>query len=123
MITRLLQGDQWIGRRTSALIYGFFRGGAIARSGLAGDNSIEWKSKYGSVVVTGYDIGTADGMNEKGLVANLLYLAESDYGDTQGKPTLSMSLWAQYVLDNYATVAEAVEELKNELFRTSPLFI
>ncbi|MBD2394361.1 linear amide C-N hydrolase [Cyanobacterium aponinum AL20118] len=87
------------------------------RNGLAGENSIEWKSKYGSVVVTGYDIGTADGMNEKGLVANLLYLAESDYGDTQGKPTLSMSLWAQYVLDNYATVAQAVEELKNEPFR------
>lgn len=87
------------------------------RNGLAGENSIKWKSKYGSVVITGYDIGTADGMNEKGLVANLLYLAESDYGTADGKPTLSMSLWAQYVLDNYATVAEAVENIQNEPFR------
>ncbi|MGI0481622.1 linear amide C-N hydrolase [Geminocystis sp. CENA526] len=89
----------------------------IDQNGLAGKNSIEWKSKYGSVVITAYDIGTADGMNEKGLVANLLYLAESDYGTTEGKATLSMSLWAQYFLDNYATVAEAVEEMKKEPFR------
>lgn len=89
------------------------------RNGLAGENSIEWKSKYGSLIITGYDVGTADGMNEKGLVANLLYLAESDYGTAEGKPTLSMSLWAQYVLDNYATVAEAVENLQNEPFRVA----
>ena len=49
---------------------------------------------------------------EKGLAANLLYLAESDYGKpTQGKPLLSIAAWAQYALDNYATVAEAVVAL------------
>jgi choloylglycine hydrolase len=30
---------------------------------------------------------------------------------------LSISLWAQYVLDNFATVAEAVDALKPEPFR------
>jgi choloylglycine hydrolase len=56
-------------------------------------------------------------MNEKGLVANTLYLAESDYGKPlAGRPNLSIGGWAQYVLDSFATVAEAVEELKKEPF-------
>ena len=58
-------------------------------------------------------MGTADGMNEKGLVANILYLAESDYGKPDGsKPPLSISLWGQYALDNFATVAEALDALR-----------
>ena len=32
-------------------------------------------TRYGSVVATGYDVSTTDGMNEKGLVANLRKLA------------------------------------------------
>ena len=89
----------------------------IARDGAAGPDSPQWTSKYGSVIASGYEIGTADGMNEAGLVANLLFLAESDYGSTEGKPPLSMALWAQYVLDNFATVDEAVAELEKEPFR------
>lgn len=91
----------------------------INRNGLAGENSIHWTSKYGSVVVSGYEAGTGDGMNEKGLSAGLLYLAESDYGDPKAEPEklqMSISLWLQYVLDNYATVDEAVSELNNEPF-------
>ena len=52
----------------------------MARNGLAGPQSPSWISKYGSVVASVYGIASADGMNEKGLVMNLLYLAESDYG-------------------------------------------
>ena len=70
-------------------------GRGIARDGAAGENTPRWTSKYGSVIAAGYDIGSADGMNEAGLVANLLYLAESDYGEPGGKPVLSISLWAQ----------------------------
>ncbi|MCX5479482.1 linear amide C-N hydrolase [Kaistia geumhonensis] len=96
-------------------LWAFPRG--IKRDGAAGPNAPVWTAKYGSVVASGYDLGTADGMNEAGLVANLLYLAESDYGTTMGKPPLSMSLWAQYVLDNFASVAEAVAVLEKEPFR------
>jgi penicillin V acylase-like amidase (Ntn superfamily) len=87
------------------------------QDGAAGPNSPKWVSKYGSVIATGYDIGTADGMNEKGLVTSMLYLAESDYGKLDGKPPLSISVWAQYVLDHFATVAEAVAALRQEPFR------
>jgi penicillin V acylase-like amidase (Ntn superfamily) len=74
----------------------------MERDGATGRNSPTWTSKYGSLIVAGYDLGTADGMNEKGLVANLLYLADSDYGKPDGKPSLSISVWAQYALDNFA---------------------
>lgn len=90
----------------------------VQRNGLAGPRSINWTSKYGSVVATGYDISTTDGVNEKGLNANLLWLVESDYPNVQKskKPTLSISLWAQYVLDNFATVDEAIKFLEKEPF-------
>jgi choloylglycine hydrolase len=83
-----------------------------------------WTSKYGSVVTTIYEGAAADGMNEAGLVANLLYLAESEYtpeteGDT--RPTLPISAWAQYMLDNFATTAEAVEAMRTETFRVVPI--
>ncbi|WCT13223.1 linear amide C-N hydrolase [Mucilaginibacter jinjuensis] len=89
----------------------------MARSGEAGPNSLKWKSKYGSVITSGYDICSTDGMNEKGLVANLLWLAESQYEKYDGKkPGLAISAWVQYVLDNFQTVNEAVNELAKQHF-------
>ncbi|BAR99963.1 choloylglycine hydrolase [Blastochloris viridis] len=91
----------------------------MARDGAAGPTSIRWTSKYGSLVATAFDAATADGMNEKGLVANLLYLAEAEYEKPAAgskRPPISISAWAQYVLDNYASVAEAVEALRAEPF-------
>jgi len=96
-------------------IWVFPRG--MERKSKSGPNSMSWTSKYGSVTVSGYEVATTDGMNEKGLVANLLWLAESEYPPVvSGKKTLAISLWAQYVLDNFATVAEAVKALAREDF-------
>ena len=90
----------------------------MERTGEAGPQSVKWTSKYGSVVATGYDVSTTDGMYEKGLVANLLWLVESEYPDAHAarKPPLAISLWAQYVLDNFSTVKEAVDALSAEPF-------
>ena len=49
-------------------------------------------------------------------MASLLFLPESIYslpGDT--RPAMGISIWTQYVLDNFATVREAVDELKRRL--------
>ncbi|MFK5855149.1 MAG: linear amide C-N hydrolase [Bacteroidota bacterium] len=100
-----------------ANIWIFPRG--MKRNGEAGTSSLTWTSKYGSVIASAWDIATADGMNEKGLVANVLWLAESKYPefDTTGPDKgLSIAAWAQYVLDNFATVDEAVTELSKEEF-------
>ncbi|ELY63876.1 choloylglycine hydrolase [Natronobacterium gregoryi SP2] len=96
-------------------IWVFPRG--VERTGAVGPNSIEWTAEYGSVTASAYDIATTDGMNEAGLAANLLWLSESDYpqwnGDASG---LAISLWAQYALDNFGTVAEAVESHREAEF-------
>jgi len=90
----------------------------IARNGAVDDNALAWKSRYGSVIAAAYDAATADGINEKGLVANLLYLSVADYGTRdKNRPGLSVAGWAQYVLDNFATVAEAVDVLRAEPFQ------
>jgi choloylglycine hydrolase len=91
----------------------------MQRNGEVGPLSVEWTSKYGSIITSAWDIATADGMNEKGLVTNVLWLVESEYPqfDPNGtKQGIAISLWAQYVLDNFATVEEAVKRLKDEPF-------
>ena len=89
----------------------------MERSGEAGENSLTWTSQYGSVIASGYDISTTDGLNDAGLSASVLWLVESEYpARDEGKPGLTIAAWAQYVLDNFATVAEAVAELEKEPF-------
>src|SRR6478736_6994123 len=41
----------------------------MKRDGGLGKGSLEWTSKYGSIVASVYEGGTADGMNEKGFAA------------------------------------------------------
>ena len=91
----------------------------IEREGEAGSNSLKWKSKYGSVVTSSWDLASSDGMNEKGLVGNLLWLAESVYPAFEkngSKKGLAVSLWLQYALDNYATVSEIVDAFNRNDF-------
>lgn len=94
----------------------------MKRDGGLGKGSLQWTAKYGSVVASVYEGGTADGMNEKGFVANLLYLAESEYPAADDKrPGVCITAWAQYLLDNFGTVSEAVAEVKKDAFRVVPV--
>ena len=90
----------------------------LARDGGVGAGSIKWTAKHGSVISSFYNLATVDGINDAGLVANVLYLVEANYGDASKskKPKLSIGAWAQYVLDNYGTVAEAVTALQKDPF-------
>jgi choloylglycine hydrolase len=48
-------------------------------------------------------------MKERGLAAHMLYLTACDFGERDPSvPALHAGLWAQYLLDRFATVAEAV---------------
>lgn len=91
----------------------------MERNGEVGTTSVKWKSKYGSLITSSWDIVASDGMNEMGLVGNLLWLVESKYPEFEkDKNTagISISLWLQYVLDNFSTVDEAVTALSKEEF-------
>lgn len=77
------------------------------------DNPLRWTSQYGSLVTTIYGVGTADGLNEKGLAAHMLFLNATDFGPRDpSKPGLQAGLWGQYLLDNAATVSEALALLE-----------
>lgn len=84
-------------------------------AGEAGENSLSWTSKYGSLVVTAFHTSTVtDGLNEKGLAAHLLYLTGTEYSPSKSTaPKISNLLWAQYILDNFATVDEAIKGTRN----------
>jgi penicillin V acylase-like amidase (Ntn superfamily) len=90
----------------------------MSRDGGLGNGSFKWKSKYGSVIASAFNCSSTDGINDRGLVANLLFLSESEYDlpdDT--RPKMSIAAWTQYVLDSFATVEEAVEQMGLNEFR------
>jgi choloylglycine hydrolase len=88
-------------------LWAFPRG--IERTGLNGKNPLKWVSNYGSVAVGFKGVATADGVNEKGLAVSVLWLNEADYGPRdESVPGLAATLWGQFHLDSFATVAEAV---------------
>jgi len=89
-------------------------GGRAGAAVVAAHNPARWTSKYASLVTTIYGIGTADGLNERGLGAHMLYLSATDYGARDAsKAAVQAGLWAQYALDNAANVNEALALLDN----------
>ena len=84
-------------------------GGLVDGRRVVDGDAVTWTSKYGSLVTTIYGIGTADGVNERGVAAHLLFFKPSDFGSRDlSVPGLSAALWVQYLLDNAASVAEAI---------------
>ncbi|GBG40052.1 choloylglycine hydrolase [Mycobacterium montefiorense] len=99
---------------TEPLIVAFPRGldrdgGIAAGITVVADNPLRWTSRYGSLVTTVYGVGAFDGINERGLAVHGLYLEATDLGPRDAaKPGLHVGLWTQYLLDQAATVSEAL---------------
>jgi penicillin V acylase-like amidase (Ntn superfamily) len=89
-------------------------GGKVGPVDVIKENALEWKSRYGTMIVSVYGIGTVDGLNEKGLAAHALYLQSTELpARDPAKPALQIGLWAQYLLDNAATVDEAISLMRD----------
>jgi penicillin V acylase-like amidase (Ntn superfamily) len=89
-------------------------GGRVGSVEIIKNNPLTWTTKYGSLVTTIYGVATVDGFNERGLAAHMLYLTATDFGHRDpSKPGVHAGLWAQYLLDNAATVKEALALLNN----------
>lgn len=85
-------------------------GGQVGPAVVVNENPAKWTSKYGSVVVSAYGLASVDGMNEKGFVMHLLFLTAADFGPRdRDKAGVQAGLWGQYLLDNAATVEEALK--------------
>lgn len=68
-----------------------------------------WVSKYGSITFNQYgkEFPTG-GMNEKGLVVELMWLDGTVYPTADDRPALGVLQWIQYQLDNCSTVDELI---------------
>ncbi|MBN1425598.1 linear amide C-N hydrolase [Candidatus Fermentibacteria bacterium] len=67
-----------------------------------------WTSRYGSVTFTQYGRDLPQGgMNEQGLVVEVLWLEGTSYPPDDDRLDIGCSQWVQYALDTAATVAEA----------------
>ncbi len=82
----------------------------IAKEALVGDdNPARWTSTYGSVTFNQYGRELPlGGINEVGLVVEVLWLDESVYPAPDERPAVGCLQWVQYMLDTCATVAEVV---------------
>ncbi|WP_420392380.1 linear amide C-N hydrolase [Acuticoccus sp.] len=98
---------------------------SMERVGSADENPLTWTSKFGSLVITGYDTGTHEGVNEAGLAAHQLFLAQDlDFGERDlDRPGLGIMMQAQYMLDSFATVAEAVAAIEASDTQIVPLIL
>jgi choloylglycine hydrolase len=72
--------------------------------------TISWISAYGSITFNQYgkEFPTG-GMNEKGLVVELMWLDGTSYPAADNRPALGVLQWLQYQLDNASTVAEVTQ--------------
>ncbi len=77
-------------------------------------SALQWESLYGSVtfnqVSREFPFG---GMNEKGLVVEVLWLDDSEYPKVdKSTSTINESQWIQFLLDTAASTKEAVNQLR-----------
>jgi choloylglycine hydrolase len=81
--------------------------------------SISWTVKYGNVASYANNRFPNDGMNEAGLTARTLYYQDGDANETVApdskKKELDEDHWVSFVLDNFATVSDAVDAIRNKV--------
>lgn len=85
--------------------------------------SISWTVKYGNVAIYCNNRFPNDGMNEAGLTARRLFYVDGDPNETVApdnkKKELDEDHWVSFVLDNFATVSDAVEAIRNRVYIVS----
>lgn len=81
----------------------------MSKQAFSFDNPAKWVSRYGSVTLNQYARELpCEGMNEKGLVIAMLWLNETEYPDSDKRPSVTVAQWVQYQLDTAATVEEVI---------------
>lgn len=74
-----------------------------------GGNRFSWVSKFGSVTFNQFGKeNPTGGMNEKGLVVELMWLEEAQYPQPDKRGALDVLQWIQYQLDCSETVADVL---------------
>jgi choloylglycine hydrolase len=86
-----------------------------------GDRVARWTSRHASVTFNQYgrEFPTG-GMNDAGLVVEVMWLDSSEYAHPDDRPTLNELQWIQYQLDNFDTVAAMTAAASG--LRVSPVY-
>ena len=83
----------------------------VSKSAFVGppDSPAHWTSRYGSLTFNQFGREfPSGGMNEAGLVVELMWLDAAKYPKSDSRPAVGVLEWIQYQLDNFATAAEVV---------------
>ncbi|QIV95631.1 choloylglycine hydrolase [Allofrancisella inopinata] len=89
-------------------------------------NSLTWTSKYGYVSIDETNLNnlTGEGLNEKGLAAHLLYLGDTKQPKRHtSQPGVNGLFWVRYVLGNFASVQEVLDNLDKYQIYNPPISI
>ena len=93
------------------------RGEALQSTAPEGKHGFAWTSKYGYIALNAFGQPlAADGMNEVGLSAGLLWQPGAKYpdvSDAEVSKALQIELIAEWILGNFATVQEVKDGLKS----------
>ena len=75
-------------------------------------NPATWRSLYASLTFSQFGSGLPiGGMNERGLVVEMLQFDDTVYPSALSKPFVNESQWTQYQLDNFGSTDEVVEHV------------
>jgi len=81
----------------------------VSKTAATNDNPVSWVSKYGSVTFNQYGREmTNGGMNETGLVVEVLWLNATEFPKPDYRPSVGNLQWIQYQLDNFSSVEEVI---------------
>jgi choloylglycine hydrolase len=82
----------------------------VSKTALTNDpHPARWTSEYGSVTFNQYGRELPlGGMNEAGLVVEVMWLDETEYPGPDSRPAIDNLQWVQYQLDNFSTVGEVL---------------
>lgn len=86
----------------------------VAKTSTEDVNPAKWVSKYGSVTFNQYGWESpSGGMNEAGLVIELMWLDDTTYPKADDRPVLDVLEWIQFNLDTAATTQEVIRNSAN----------
>ena len=93
------------------------RGEKMQSTAPGGNLGVSWRARYGYVALNGFEQPVvADGMNEVGLSAGLLWQAGARYPDVsadEASKALQVEMSAAWILGSFATVDDVKQGLKH----------
>ncbi len=88
---------------------------------LGGGEPHAWRSRYASLTFNQFGREQPNGgMNEAGLVVEIMWLADSEPASPDARPTISELQWIQHALDRFGSVSELVASANQ--VRIAPIY-